>query len=78
MYLPAAIICTSDSPNGSCADLLMTLGSKDDSVKWVDYFQNLFSGRSIDGVGVHSGGEEKQSIQFDIEKFLETAPVEEL
>ncbi|MCU0534726.1 MAG: COP23 domain-containing protein [Hydrococcus sp. Prado102] len=70
------VICTATAYRGECQTLLMTLRSTDDSLRVLNSFNDVLSGRST-GPILHNSGSPQVYYQVDIETFLRTAPVEE-
>ncbi|NJO93899.1 MAG: hypothetical protein HC820_05220 [Hydrococcus sp. RM1_1_31] len=69
------VICTTTEQDGACQNLLMTLRSQDNSLKVLKEFEDILNGRGV-GPVVHSSGTPQRFVELDIQKFLNTAPVE--
>lgn len=70
-----SVICTTDEYGGDCKTLLMTLRPKDDSLRVLGNLRKIFNGEQA-GAIKHNGGITQAYYRVDIERFLETAPVE--
>jgi hypothetical protein len=69
------VICTTTEEGGTCQNLLMTLRPQDNSLKVLKEFEDILNGRGV-GPVVHSSGTPQRFVELNIQKFLDTAPVE--
>jgi len=71
------VICTSESKQGGCADLLITLRPEDNSLAIVEKLANVLQGRTAGPIRQRSNAEPQAYYDIDMETFLRTAPVED-
>ena len=69
------VICTAKEQGGQCQTVLMTLRAEDNSLQMLNQLKDVLGGRTT-GPVVHSSGASQTYYRVDIDKFLETAPVE--
>ena len=69
------VICTSSETGGECETVLLTLRPEDDSLKILNQFRQVLSGKQV-GPVKHNSDTPQVYYQVDIENFLNTAPVE--
>ncbi len=70
------VICTAFQRGGECATMLFTLRSTDDPVTIIRDLTDILNGRATSPVR-HSSGKARVYFKItDIDRFLETAPVE--
>lgn len=69
------VICAAHSEGGACATTLLTLRPGDDSLKILTQLKERLGGRATRPID-HSSGKRQVYYKIDIDKFLQTAPVE--
>lgn len=70
------VICTARQTGGACDTTLLTLRPEDDSLEILTQLSDVLKGRGGPPVE-HSSGKKQVYYRIDIEKFLQTAPLEE-
>lgn len=70
------VICTASSNGGACNTTLLTLRPSDDPLVVLTSLKDALRGRGSSPLE-HSSGYKQVYYQIDIDKFLQTAPVEE-
>ncbi len=70
-----AVICTTRDKDGACDITLLTLRPQDDPLEILTDLKDILRGRGT-GPIQHSSGKHQVYYQIDIDKFLQTAPVE--
>jgi Circadian oscillating protein COP23 len=69
------VICTAKRENSACDTTLLTLRPQDDPLQILDDLKDILRGRATKPVD-HSSKEQPVYYKIDIQKFLQTAPVE--
>lgn len=70
-----AVICTAKQLDAPCDTVLLTLRPQDDSLKIIDDLKEILRARSTKPIE-HSSNKPQVYYKIDINKFLQTAPVE--
>ncbi len=70
-----SVICTANQKDGACDITLLTLRPQDDPLEILSDLKDILRGRGT-GPIQHSSGKHQVYYQIDIQKFLQTAPVE--
>lgn len=71
-----SVICTARQKGSACDTTLLTLRPNDDSLEVLSQLNDIFRGKG--GAPIeHSSGKHQVYYKIDIEKFLQTAPIEE-
>ena len=70
-----AVICTAKQVDAPCDTVLLTLRPQDDSLQILDELKEILRGRSTKPIE-HSSNKPQVYYKIDINKFLQTAPVE--
>lgn len=69
------VICTARQNGGECITVLLTLRANDDPIQIATDLKNILRGRGGSAI-THSSGEKRVYYEIDMDKFLQTAPVE--
>jgi hypothetical protein len=69
------VICTTRNYKGTCETTLLTLRPEDDPLQILDDLKDILRGRATEPIE-HSSQQPPVYYQIDINKFLQTAPVE--
>jgi hypothetical protein len=69
------VICTTRSHKGNCETTLLTLRPQDDPLQILDDLKDILRGRATEPIP-HSSQQTQVYYQIDINKFLQTAPIE--
>lgn len=70
------VICTARQKASACDTTLLTLRPDDDSLLVLSQLNDIFRGKGGSPIE-HSSGKRQVYYKIDIEKFLQTAPIEE-